>query len=69
MKRASCSAPIVLALLAVAGCDSCAKKESKVPAPSGDAAVSGPVIVAADGSKVQAASVFTEEIAGQVAGP
>ena len=69
MKRASCSAPIVLALLAVAGCDSCAKKESKVPAPSGDAAVSGPVIVAADGSKVQAVSVFTEEIAGQVAGP
>ena len=63
------SLQLCLVVLAVAGCDSCTKKESKAPQAAGDAAVSGPIIVAADGTKVQAPSAITEDLANQVAGP
>ncbi|MBX3259311.1 MAG: hypothetical protein KIS78_21220 [Labilithrix sp.] len=72
MTRAPHPAPSALALLAtlaVVGCDSCTKKESKTPAAASDAAVSGPVIVAADGTKIPSAGVITEELASRVGGP
>ena len=51
------------------GCDTCAgKKETKAPV-SADAALTGPVIMTADGGMVQAAGVITEELASHVAGP
>jgi hypothetical protein len=63
-------AAVSLIVLALAGCDSCAKKgeDAKTPA-AGDAQGTGPVIVNADGRKVQAAVVITEEVAAKVAGP
>lgn len=70
MKSSLRSAPILIALLTTgAGCERCAKKETQAPQAGGDAAVTGPVIVGADGGKIQVAGVITEEIAGHVAGP
>lgn len=60
--------PMILAVLTGAGCDTCSgKKDTKTPT-AGDAAT-GPVIVTADGGKVRATGVITEELAVQVAGP
>ncbi len=64
----------ILALaLALAGCERCSKDGG---APGGSAgkpgsseAPPGPVIVGSDGKSVQAASVITEAMAGEVAGP
>jgi Glycoside hydrolase family 44 len=70
LTRASRIAPLVLAVVAVAGCDSCTKKGTKTPqGAGGDAAVSGPVIVTADGKRVPAAAVIAEDLANRVAGP
>lgn len=58
-------------LAALGGCDRCSgKKDTNTPAVADSAAV-GPVIVAPDGGKVQvqAASVISEALAGQVGGP
>lgn len=64
---------LALMLVAVAGCDACSKqKDTSTPRPEGSAASSagaGPVIVAADGKKVQAGGTISEETATKVAGP
>lgn len=60
----------LLLLVFAAGCDRCTKKETQTPQLGGDAAaVTGPVIVTADGGRVRAISVISEELAGRVAGP
>jgi hypothetical protein len=68
LRRASAS-PFVLAVLAATGCDGCTKKDTKTPTTGDTAVATGPVIVSADGGKVQAGSAITEELAGHVAGP
>lgn len=68
MKRASLSAPALLAFLAVAGCDSCAKK-NETKSPSAEASGGGPVLVGPDGVKTQATGSISEELATHVAGP
>ncbi len=60
---------ILLALgLSGIGCERCSKTET-TPTPSPSASVAGPVIVTADGGKVQSQSVITEQLAASVAGP
>jgi hypothetical protein len=55
-------------VLVLGGCGSCSKNKT-ADAPASDAAPTGPVVVAADGGKVQVAAVITEELAGKIAGP
>lgn len=67
-------ASLALIVLAVAGCDSCSgKKDTSTPRTEGadgsTAAAAGPVIVSADGKKVQAGGTISEDVAGKVAGP
>jgi hypothetical protein len=60
----------VLTALAGAGCDRCSKKETQTPQAGGEAGVvTGPVIVTADGGRVQASGVISEELATKVGGP
>jgi len=60
---------ILLALgLSGIGCERCSKTET-TPTPSPSASVAGPVLVTADGGKVQSQSVITEQLAASVAGP
>lgn len=70
MRRIAC-APFLLLFLVVGagGCERCAKKETQAPQGGGDAAVTGPVIVTADGGRIQATSVITEALAAEIAGP
>lgn len=60
---------LLLPLVLTAGCDRCGKKEPHAPTGAADAAGAGPVIVTADGGRIQATAVISEAIAGQVAGP
>ena len=53
-----------------AGCESCQRgKEASAPVPSGSTSAAGPVILAADGGKVQATGAISEQLATMVAGP
>ena len=63
-------AVVVLAALAVAGCDGCrSKKDTKTPVATSDGGGVLPVIVGADGGRISAGVAISEEVAGQVAGP
>ena len=65
--RSNLALLLVLGLSGI-GCERCSKTETTV-APSPSASVAGPVILTADGGKVQAQSVITEQLAASVAGP
>ncbi len=65
--RSNLAILLVLGLSAI-GCERCSKTET-TPMPSPSARVAGPVILTADGGKVQAQSVITEQLAASVAGP
>ena len=65
--RSNLAILLVLGLSGI-GCERCSKTET-TPTPSPSASVAGPVIVTADGGKVQSQSVITEQLAASVAGP
>jgi hypothetical protein len=65
------AAAFIIPLLAV-GCDRCSKggaTDAGAAAASGSGSSVGPVIMTADGGKMQVTASITEEMAGKVAGP
>lgn len=56
-------------VVGVTGCESCKNKNDTNTPTVSDAAPVGPVIVAADGGKVQAVSVITEKMGSDIGGP
>ncbi|MFO0736759.1 MAG: glycoside hydrolase family 44 protein [Labilithrix sp.] len=67
------TAHLGLALLALTalGCDSCGGKKppAESPTTAGSGSTVGPVIVTADGGRVQVQAAITEDLANKVAGP
>ena len=66
-------APLLLlvtgTLASAVGCDRCSNKDTATPKPDTSASTAGPVIVTADGGRVQSQTVITEAIAAKVSGP
>lgn len=60
---------VLVALLALGGCEGCTKKDTKTPTTADASALTGPVIVTEDGGKIVGVSNISEETASRVAGP